>query len=437
MSPTRSIVNIANHLCSPLGLGLLSLMLMQACAHSASAQVCVASHCAACDAGACGQHVVTGVDSAACLNCGEANWTMRGPLPWDLFAHGEYIGPHRTPHVPVYRLRVDDELDCVYRLTRERSSCPYRLNVGDRVRVESLADENLDRELEVQPDGTITLRLVGEVMAAGQTTDELRIEVEKSYKRFYRVPSITVTPIKVNTKLEDIRATVDARQGLGGQSRRARVTPDGSIQLPAIGSIPALGLTLDELKLEIDARYAEIVDGLEITPVLQLRAPRFIYVLGEVVEPGRFELVGPTTVTQAISLAKGWKVGANLNQIVIFRRAEDWRLLATKVDVRGALFGRRPAPSDEILAAGLRRGDRAQDAAQIHHGRDRPDLYPGRLSRCSLPHQWLLLQQRDDPGPLGQCRPLSSLISRHALRPATRSNMVFASMENRTLKRFG
>lgn len=329
-------------------LAIWATILTGLCTGAATAQVHAASHCESCNPACGAPSVVTGVDSGACLNCGEPNWAMRGPLPWDLFAHGEYLGPHRTPHVPEYRLRVDDQLDCVYRLTRERSSRPYRLNVGDRVRVESLADENLDRELEVQPDGTITLRLVGEVMAAGMTTDELRIDIEKRYKKFYRVPSVTVTPIKVNTKLEDIRATVDSRQGFGGQSRRARVTPDGSIQLPAIGSVPALGLTLDELKMEIDARYSEIVDGIEITPVLFERAPRFIYVLGEVVEPGRYDLVAPTTVTQAISLAKGWKVGANLNQIVIFRRAEDWRLLATKVDVRGALFGRRPAPSDEI-----------------------------------------------------------------------------------------
>lgn len=296
----------------------------------------------------CAGNVVTGVDSGACLSCGEPNWSMRGPIPWDLFAHGEYLGPHRTAHVPQYRLRVDDQLEFVYRLTRERSSRPYQLNVGDRIRLESLADDQLDRDLEIQPDGTITVRLLGQVMAADLTTDELRRELERLYKKFYRVPSITVTPTAVNTKLEDIRATVDSRQGLGGQSRRATVTPEGTIQLPAIGSMRAIGLTLEELRMEVDARYAEIVGGLGVTPVLTQRAARFIYVVGEVAQPGRYELVGPTTVSQAIALAQGWNVGANLNQIVIFRRAEDWRLLATKVDIRGALFGKRPAPSDEL-----------------------------------------------------------------------------------------
>jgi polysaccharide export outer membrane protein len=64
--------------------------------------------------------------------------------------------------------------------------------------------------------------------------------------------------------------------------------------------------------------------------------------------PGRFELVGPTTALQAISMAGSWRVGANLRQIVVFRRGDDWRLLATMIDLEGALFGRQPCPPGEI-----------------------------------------------------------------------------------------
>jgi polysaccharide export outer membrane protein len=273
---------------------------------------------------------------------------MRGPLPWETYAHGEYVGPHRDLHVPEYRLRPDDELEMVFRLTRERSGRPYELAVSDRIRIESIGDKDLDRELEVQPDGSLTLPLVGQVLGAGRTTDEVRLDLEKRYKEFYKNPAITVTPIRVNTKLEDLRATVDSRAGQGGQSRIARVAPDGTISLPALGKVPAQGLTLDELKREVDARYNSLFDGIEITPVLSRRAPRFIYVVGDVRKPGRFEMVGPTTVIQSIALAEGTNVGANLRQIVIFRRAADWRLLATKIDVRGALYGQRPAPSDEL-----------------------------------------------------------------------------------------
>ena len=40
--------------------------------------------------------------------------------------------------------------------------------------------------------------------------------------------------------------------------------------------------------------------------------------------------------------------GGYLREIVVFRRADDWRLLATRLDLRGALYGKRPIPSDEI-----------------------------------------------------------------------------------------
>jgi len=33
---------------------------------------------------------------------------------------------------------------------------------------------------------------------------------------------------------------------------------------------------------------------------------------------------------------------------VIFRRAEDWRLISTMLDLQGAVFGKRPTPADEI-----------------------------------------------------------------------------------------
>ncbi len=187
----------------------------------------------------CGTRIVTGVDSGRCVGCGEPTWMMRGPVPWEMFAQGEYIGPHRDRHTPTYRVRVDDEVIVVFRITRDRTARAYELNVGDRIRVESLADVNLDRELEIQPDGTITVRLIGQVLAAGRTIDEVRRDLEKRYKKFYRVPSITVTPMRVNTKLEDIRATVDSRQGFGGQRFQTRVSPDGTIQLPAIGPVPA------------------------------------------------------------------------------------------------------------------------------------------------------------------------------------------------------
>jgi polysaccharide export outer membrane protein len=310
---------------------------------------------------------VYGVDSAAGFGRGELGWRVCSLIPWQEFAQGEYVGHARTPHVPEYRLRPGDVLAIYFRRTREELPRPYELQVGDRIRVESLtagtgtpagprnADappaggDDIARELVVQPDGTITLPLLGQVRATRRTVPALRDELEKLYEQYFRVPSITVTPIAVNTKLEDLMDTVDSRAGfIGGRQIAVTVTPAGDIQLPGVNSVFVQGLTLDEARMEIDARYDATVPGVQATIVLTQRAKRFVYVVGEVAQSGRFELEGPTTVMQAIALAGNWTPGGNLRQVVVFRRGPDWRLMATMLDLHDAFFSRRPVPADDL-----------------------------------------------------------------------------------------
>jgi len=291
---------------------------------------------------------------------GEVGWEARGCVDWQAYAQGEYVGHARLPHVPEYRLRVDDQIAFVFRLTREETSRPYELQVGDQIRVESLTgdgpatgegaveNDNIRRDLIVQPDGTISLPLLGQVRAARMTVDGLRQQLEERYQQYYKAPAITVTPLLFNTRLLDLIESVDARQGVGGLKLDVKVTPSGKIYLPGLGSVLAHGLTLEELKEEVDARYEATIPGVAVTPVLTQRAPRFVYVLGEVGQPGQFTLQGPTTLMGALAMAGGWKQGANLRQVVVFRRGDDWRLMATMLDVKGALYARRPTPADEI-----------------------------------------------------------------------------------------
>lgn len=284
-----------------------------------------------------------------CVDCGARGWDALGPVAdFQEWAQGEYVGRSRLSHVPEYRLRVDDVLDFVFRVTRNEIPNSYEINVGDEVTVESTTDKDLKRTLIVLPDGTITLPLLGQVRAANMSVPQLRDELEKLYSKYYKIPAITVTPVKVDTQLEDLRYTVGGRSGFGGQVRSGRITPEGTIQLPAVGSVPAQGLTLDEFREELRERFAEKIEGIEVMPILMARAPRYVYVLGEVKTPGRYTLEAPTTVMQAIAMAGSWNNGAHLPQIVVFRRADDWRLIATMLDLRAALLGRRPCPQGEI-----------------------------------------------------------------------------------------
>jgi len=266
-----------------------------------------------------------------------------------VFAQGEYVGPHRLPHVPEYRLRVDDQVNFIYRLTAEATARPYEFNVGDRLRVESLTQPEINQDILVQPDGMITMKRLGQVRAAGRTIDALRADLEQLYKELIRVPALTITPLEMNSRLTELRNAVDSRFGAGGQTIATRVTPEGTVQLPALGSVPVQGLTLEELREEVNQRYLKLITGgLDITPVLAARAPRFVYVLGEVRNPGRIEMSGPTTVIQALAMAGSWTPGSKLKHVVILRRDEHWELMATKLDIRPALRGLDPCPSDEV-----------------------------------------------------------------------------------------
>ena len=280
---------------------------------------------------------------------GEPTWRDAEMIPWEAFAYGEYIGPHRQPHVAEYRLRVADQLEFVYILTREKSPEAYRFYVGDTISISSAIDDSINvPTIAIQNDGAISLTLIGQVRVAGKTIDDLQRELNERYSKYFQNPSIVVQVIQGDTPLQDLLNSVDARAGTGGQSRTATVSPDGTVQLPLIGNVPAIGLSLDEIEREINARYRKRLAGISVTPVLTQRAARFIYVAGQVNNPGQFELTGPTTALQAIALAGGEQVGGNLRQIIVFRRDQNWRLTATKLDLAGALFGKSPHPSDEI-----------------------------------------------------------------------------------------
>jgi polysaccharide export outer membrane protein len=296
---------------------------------------------------------IRGIDSARAI--GEQRWQDASWVDFQPLQHGEYVGPVRLPAMLEYRVRVNDLLTFTYIVNRRKTDHEYRLMVGDEININSISDDTLRRErIPIQPDGTIVVPYIGPFPAADKTVIQLRQDLERALKRYIRSPAINVEPIKVNTALEDLRQAVNPQVGLGGQSLDILVNPDGQLQLPRIGSVFVLGMTLEEIKREVNLRYEEKIAGIEVEPRLARPAPSNIFVYGEVNRPGRFELIAPTSVTAGLALAEGLRIGANNRQIVIFRRAEDWRLVSTILDVRGGQLGKRPNPSDEIW---LRDGD--------------------------------------------------------------------------------
>ena len=72
----------------------------------------------------------------------------------------------------------------------------YRMFPGDKLRIEVYRDEQLSQSLQIRPDGKITLPLVGDIRAAGQTPTELRDALTKSLKEYITNPVVTVIVVE-------------------------------------------------------------------------------------------------------------------------------------------------------------------------------------------------------------------------------------------------
>lgn len=116
---------------------------------------------------------------------------------------------------------------------------------------------------------------------------------------------------------EDVlKVTVWKSPDLSGE---VTIRPDGTITLPLIGDLPAAGLTANILAKRIAERLTEYVSSPIVTVQVKEVNSYFIYVLGEVVKPGRYPLKSYINVMQGISLAGGFAPFANKNKIKVLR----------------------------------------------------------------------------------------------------------------------
>ena len=61
-------------------------------------------------------------------------------------------------------------------------------------------DQEMSGEVTVRPDGMITLPLVGDIRAAGLTTELLKVQIEKAASRLLTEPNVTVAVKEINSR---------------------------------------------------------------------------------------------------------------------------------------------------------------------------------------------------------------------------------------------
>ena len=102
-------------------------------------------------------------------------------------------------------------------------------------------------------------------------------------------------------------------------SRTVVVRPDGKVSLALIGDVQASGLSTAQVAAKIAARLTEFKENPNVSVSLKEVNSYFIYVLGEVLKPGKYPLKSYATVLQGVSMAGGFTPYASKNKMQVIR----------------------------------------------------------------------------------------------------------------------
>lgn len=241
-------------------------------------------------------------------------------------------------------LAPNDVVGVTY-LTSAKPVSEYMLQVGDVLLAEFHQQEHLNRNVVIRPDGRATFPFIGDVKAGERTVSDLTRNVAGRYKkqRIFDNVSITISVTAFNSRLRELQAAIN--NSLYGQTRESVVSNDGYLELPYAGRLFAAGKGLPEVAADIDKAYDRILPGVDVTLELKQMRANYIYVLGEVNNPGMINIMGPMGVTQAVTAAGGYRPTSDLASVVVLRSGKNHGPAGRIVDM------------DHILAT----GDMSQD----------------------------------------------------------------------------
>ncbi|MBB5279794.1 polysaccharide biosynthesis/export family protein [Pacificimonas flava] len=114
---------------------------------------------------------------------------------------------------------------------------------------------------------------------------------------------------------DKLRVSVFNEENLSGEFQ---VSGAGTINMPLVGDVEAVGLTAAELKTRLTERYS---DGFVIDPqiIVEVYDFRPYFVLGEVAKPGRYPAEEGMTLLGAVATAGGFTYRADKDTLFIRR----------------------------------------------------------------------------------------------------------------------
>ena len=122
--------------------------------------------------------------------------------------------------------------------------------------------------------------------------------------------------------------------------RQVIIRPDGAFSFPLVGDIDAKGRSVEEIQEMLKQRLERYIPDPVVTVTVDQILGHTVYVLGQVNRPGQFVAAANIDVMQALALAGGTSVFANLDKIKILRRVND-NLIAIPFDYSDIEKGKR------------------------------------------------------------------------------------------------
>jgi len=270
-------------------------------------------------------------------------------------------GPQKTPEVHDlaeafdivcrnYRIGPEDILRVLFQTEWSVPPGTFKLDTLDEIQVKFFLDPQLNETAIINPDGMITLQAIGDVRAAGLTRDELAKRIEDKYlesnifskeeikgdMKNYRLVTVHVTQF-----YQKIKKLVESLTTLtGGQQLRVVVTPDGTIDMPLLKDrILASGYTVREVENTINRLYRSgPLEHVVASVALDLANSRKVYVLGEVKNPGAYDIKQPITALHAISLAGGEVTDrADMTSVILISRNIYGKPIGRRLDLKRIL----------------------------------------------------------------------------------------------------
>jgi polysaccharide export outer membrane protein len=228
-------------------------------------------------------------------------------------------------------------------------------------------NDDLSRSPTVQTTGRIAVPLLGDVVVAGLTTQEIQRELTERLGRSFLVnPQLDVKVREYKSQFASVVGEVNnpGRKPLRGRTRLIDLLLDaGGFTLRASGEVL---IARSEGTFEDGSRLRRVRLGGPSAPedpaslqivmnpgdVVSAMPKSFVTIEGEVAKPGRYLIEGELTVSGAISSAGG--LTRSGSSMVSVRRieAETGKTVILEVDLKAVRKGKQPdlvlQPSDAV-----------------------------------------------------------------------------------------